>query len=174
MDILLKKLRIEDAESLFAFELNNKDYFEKMVPTRGIDYYNFDVFLSRLESLLEEQAQGISYFYLIKDSLNKIIGRMNIVDIEKSTLTGHLGYRVCQLHAGKGVASTALKKLLEIVTEERIVKQINAKTTTNNIASQRVLEKNGFEQLAISDETFEMNGQNLSFVYFSWLSRENQ
>lgn len=69
-----------------------------------------------------------------------------------------------QAHIGKGIASKALKILVETVTDED-VKQIKAKTTTNNIASQRVLEKNGFER--IGSEEFEMNGQRLSFVCYA-------
>ena len=79
---------------------------------------------------------------------------------------GYLGYRVGQAYTGKGIASKALKSLLAIVSDDE-VNQIKAKTTTNNIASQRVLEKNGFERIGISSEEFEMNGQRLSFVYYA-------
>ncbi len=79
---------------------------------------------------------------------------------------GHLGYRVGQAHTGKGIATKALKLLLETVIDKDI-KQIKAKTTTNNLASQKVLEKNGFERIATDDEEFEMNGQKLNFVYYT-------
>jgi len=167
LELSLKKLCIRDAEALFDFELKNKEFFEKMVPTRGEDYYKYDVFLSRLELLLDEQEQGISYFYLIKDELDTILGRMNVVDIEESSSIGYLGYRVGQEHTGKGIASKALKLLVEELSDEGNIKEINAKTTTNNIASQRVLERNKFVQNAISDETIEMNGEKLKFVYYS-------
>ncbi|MFJ7933793.1 GNAT family N-acetyltransferase [Sporosarcina sp. NPDC096371] len=170
MDIFLEKLHLADAEQLFAFELDNRTYFEEMVPTRGNDYYNFDFFKSRHESLLEEQDQGSSCFYLIKDKDASILGRMNVVDIEEPQGVGHLGYRVGQIHTGKGIAHKALKILIEKVVEEGRIKQLRAQTTTNNIASQKVLEKNGFEMIGTSDETFEMNNQQLTFVYYSWSS----
>lgn len=47
---------------------------------------------------------------------------------------------------------------------------IEAQTTTNNIASQKVLEKNGFKQLDRSGESFEMNGQNFTFTYYRWIN----
>lgn len=157
-----------DAEQLFAFELTNRTYFEEMVPTRGNDYYKFDFFKGRHESLLDEQAQGICCFYLIKDEEGSILGRMNLIDIEEPHGIAHLGYRVGQIHTGKGIANRALKLLVGKVVEEGRIKQIKAQTTTNNIASQKILEKNGFEQLGISDEAFEMNDQLLKFVYYSW------
>jgi len=82
MDITLEKLHSTDAEKLFAFELNNRTFFEEMVPTRGDKYYNFEFFQSSFESLLDEQTQGSSYFYLIKDRNASIIGRVNLVDVE--------------------------------------------------------------------------------------------
>nr|WP_245301549.1 GNAT family N-acetyltransferase [Virgibacillus natechei] len=98
------------------------------------------------------------------------MGRVNIVDIDESRKIGHLGYRVGQVHTGKGVAKRALKLLMELVTDLDI-KQIEAKTTTNNIASQKVLENNGFEYIESSDEEFEMDGQKLNFVYYLWTNK---
>lgn len=137
-----------------------------MVPTRGDEYYNPEYFKKRHETLLEEQVKGSSYFYLIKDKDSSILGRINLVDIDESDKIGYLGYRVGQAYTGKGIANKALKILVDTITNED-VKQIKAKTTTNNLASQRILEKNGFERIGISSEAFEMNGQRLSFVYYA-------
>lgn len=63
-----------------------------------------------------------------------------------------------------------MKLLLEAVIE-RDIKHIKAKTTTNNIASQKVLERNGFEQTESNDEEFEMNGQNLKFANYIWVNK---
>ncbi len=68
-----------------------------------------------------------------------------------------------QEYGGKGIGARALKLLLE--TEISVTK-IKAKTTINNIASQRVLEKNGFKQVSTSDDEFEMNGKKLQFINY--------
>lgn len=88
------------------------------------------------------------------------------MDIDETDKIGYLGYRVGQAHTDKGIANKALKLLVETVNDEG-VKQIKAKTTTNNKASQRVLEKNGFEGIVNSREEFEMNGKMLKFVYYN-------
>lgn len=166
MDVFIEKLLVTDAENLLNFELENRTFFEEMLPTRGDEYYNPEIFKKRHENLLKEQVKGGSYFYLIKDKDGSILGRINLVDIDESKKIGHLGYRVGQAHTRKGIANKALKILVETVTDKGI-KQIKAKTTINNIASQRVLEKNGFERIATSSEQFEMNGQKLNFVYYA-------
>lgn len=61
MDIFIEKLNRIDEENLYKFELENRNFFEELVPTRGDDYYKPEVFKIRHETLLEEQAEGISY-----------------------------------------------------------------------------------------------------------------
>lgn len=171
MNILIEKIKDTDAKSLHKFEIENRIFFEEMVPTRGDDYYKPEVFNLRHESLLNEQVNGISFFYLIKDENDSILGRINLVDIDASDKIGYLGYRVGQNHTGKGIAKIALKLLLETIGELDI-KEIRAKTTTNNIASQKVLEQNGFGRKKTSDEEFEMNGQMVKFVNYTWTNKQ--
>jgi len=118
MDIYIERLQVTDAEGLYKFELENRAFFEETVPTRGDEYYNPEIFKKRHEALLEEQAQGRSYFYLIKDQDSSILGRINLVDIDRFFKIGHLGYRVGQEHAGKGIANKALKILIETIKDE--------------------------------------------------------
>lgn len=158
MDIAIKKLQEEDLDKLYEFELKNRAYFEQIVPSRGDDYYNYEIFKQRNKALIDEQNQGLSFFYLIKNKEGIVLGRMNLVDIKKSKGLGHIGYRVGKAYTGKGIASRALKLLLE-KTPQLGIRQILAKTTTNNKASQKVLEKNGFQHIATEDEKFNMNGQ---------------
>lgn len=169
MEIILKTIESTDAEKLFEFELENRSFFEQMIPSRGDDYYNFEYFKKRHEALLDEQALGVSYYYLIQDKNDSILGRINLVDIEESQILGHLGYRIGQIYTGKGIATKALKMLLETITEKGI-RQIKAKTTTNNTASQKILEKNGFKYIATGDEECEMTGEELKFIYYIWNS----
>lgn len=163
MEISINSLQERDAEELFEFEKNNRLFFEQMVPSRGEDYYNFETFKIRHKELLTEQQENKSKFYLIRDNSDKIIGRINLVDIDTTNDIAEVGYRVGQEYGGKGIGARALKLLLE--TEISVTK-IKAKTTTNNIASQRVLEKNGFTQVSTSNDEFEMNGKKLQFINY--------
>lgn len=55
--------------------------------------------------------------------------------------------------------------LIETMSNQGI-KQILAKTTINNIASQKVLEKTGFKPIVINDEEFE-KGQMVKFISYT-------
>lgn len=160
MDITINKVQEIDATNLFEFELENREFFEQMVPSRGDDYYNFESFKIRHEALLHEQSQGVSYFYLIKDKEGTILGRMNVIDIDKAQKQGSIGYRVGKKYTGRGIANQAIKLLLATASKQGI-QRILAKTTNNNQAS-------GFKHIKTSEEKFEMNGQKLMFVYYEW------
>lgn len=165
MEYYIKLLKEEDAPALFQFEYNNRTFFEKMIPSRGEDYYNH--FSERHSQLLKEQSEGISYFYLIRNSLGEIAGRMNLVDINWENHSGSLGYRVGEAFTGKGVATLAFKLLLK-ETEKFNIRSIHAQTTTHNIASQRVLEKNNFKRISLSPYEIEFNGGKVKFVHYIW------
>ena len=93
MKIYIEQLKKHDAKDLFTFELTNKS-FETMVPNRGSQYFDFEYFQKLLDNLLIEQADGESYFYLIRNEENEIVGRINLVDIDSETRISSLGYRV--------------------------------------------------------------------------------
>lgn len=167
MEITIEILTENDLKQLYEFELANRTYFEEMVPGRGDDYFHYETFIKRNMELLEEQKNNQCYFYLIKNNAKEIVGRINIVDIDPIKNQADIGYRVGGAHIGKGIASRALSLLLKEVLTHNISK-LFAKTTTNNVGSQKVLEKNNFTHVATDSETFEMNGQVVSFTHYKW------
>ncbi|HEK9098845.1 TPA: GNAT family N-acetyltransferase [Bacillus pseudomycoides] len=167
MEIYIEKLKEQDAEELFAFECYNRAFFEKMVPNRGEDYYVYETFQHKHDELLKEQKEGISYFYLIRNMEKTIVGRINLVDIEKDRRLGYLGYRVGKNFVGKGIATKAVQLLLIQAAKNQIT-EIHAKTTNNNIASQIVLKKSGFSQTAIDKKVIELNDQKVNFIHYVW------
>lgn len=171
LEISIEKLTRTHFKKLFTFELENRFFFETMVPSRGDDYYDYETFKLKNEALLEEQNEGISHFYLIFDEGGSILGRINLVDINPIEGVGSIGYRMGEIHTGKGIAVHALKMLLKKVPQLG-VKHIKAMTTINNIASQRVLEKNGFSQIEVSEGDSNMYKEN-SFVYYIWSKEDS-
>ena len=167
MEISINLLQEFDAEELFKFESKNRRFFEQMVPSRGDDYYNFEIFTLRHQELLREQEDGLSNFYLIKNNAEEIVGRVNLVDMDKINNIADIGFRVGAEYVGKGIGNRALNLLLKT---DLSVRQIRGKTTTVNHASQKALEKNGFKKVDISEEEFELNGQKMRFVHYLWES----
>ncbi|CAH0293632.1 Putative ribosomal N-acetyltransferase YdaF [Peribacillus sp. Bi96] len=166
MEISIEMLNDEDAKCLFTFECDNRSFFEQTVPSRGDDYYSFENFKVRHKELLNEQEVGLSYFYLIKDGSGTIVGRINLVDIDPIDCTADVGYRIGEAFTQKGIANEALKRLVNLAPGLNVV-QIHAKTTSDNIASQKVLEKNGFERISTNGENNVVTGQKVTFYHYS-------
>lgn len=169
MEISITLLVKVDEEELFKFETENRRFFEKMVPSRGNDYYTIENFTLRHQELLKEQASGLSSFYLIRNNGGNIVGRINLVDIDKKNKRATIGFRVGEAFVGQGVGNRAVNLLLKT---ESSVGQIHGKTTAVNLASQKVLEKNNFQKVGGDEEEFEMNGQKMKFVHYLW-KKEN-
>jgi [ribosomal protein S5]-alanine N-acetyltransferase len=96
---------------------------------------------------------------LIKDEKNQIVGRINLVDINNGL--GQIGYRIGEKFLKQGIATEGLKLILKQAPHLG-VHEIHAKTTRDNIGSQKVLTLNDFQ--LFSTDTH--------FVHFRWL-REN-
>lgn len=165
MDIYIDRLNEQDAQALFTFECHNRTFFEQTVPARGDDYYSFGTFEIRHKELLKEQEDAISSFYLIKEDSGTIVGRINLVDIDPINGTAHVGYRIGEAFTQKGIANEALRLLVNLAPEMNVT-QIHAKTTSDNIASQKVLVKNGFERISSNEENSADTGQKLIFYHY--------
>ncbi|MCP4323315.1 MAG: GNAT family N-acetyltransferase [Alteromonadales bacterium] len=159
----LKQLESMHYQALHHFELKNLRWFESYLPPRPNSYETFEGFSKATDLLLEEQANGECSLY-IATSKNKVVLRANITNIHGSL--GSVGYRVCGSNIGKGLATKALCSLVRIAEDDLGLKQLSAMTTTNNLASIRVLEKLGFDQVNIEYDAIEMNGEILSFIHF--------
>lgn len=94
-----------------------------------------------------------------------IVGRINLVDIDPVNGTAHVGYRIGEAFTQKGIANEALKLLVKLAPDLNVT-QIHAKTTSDNIASQKVLVKNGFERISINEEISADTGQKLTFYHY--------
>ena len=70
-----------------------------------------------------------------------------------------IGYWLGRQYWGQGIATQALGQLLEIVRADPRVKRIEATAFDFNVASQRVLEKNGFVREALLQNALTKNGK---------------
>ncbi|UYM04093.1 GNAT family N-acetyltransferase [Solicola gregarius] len=122
------------------FELANREFFARHVSDRGDDY--FEQFEQRLASLVDENRSARSLCFVLVGSAGEVAGRINLYDIDRPEVT-ELGFRVAERVQGNGVASRAVLAALG-VAGARGVRQVVARASTMNIASQHVLENCGF------------------------------
>lgn len=141
----LERLRADHAEAVLAFERANRAYFARTVPDRGDEYFTPAGFAARHAALLAEQDAGICHFHVVLDDEERLIGRVNLLDVEDGS--AELGYRIGEFAAGKGVATAAVAQMCRVAATAYGLTSLVAVTTLDNLASRTVLEKNGFVAL---------------------------
>lgn len=150
MSIKIVPINEGEALALLKFEINNRSFFEKSCPSRGDKYYEIDNFKAILKELVREQEQGLHYMYLIKNNDDEIVGRVNLVDVIRGNINkAELGYRIGKDHSKKGYGKKAVRLVLEEALNIHKVHRVEAGTSMNNIASQKVLEASGFRKVGV-------------------------
>jgi ribosomal-protein-alanine N-acetyltransferase len=143
----LQRLRSDHAAAVLAFEVANRAYFAASVTDRGDEF--FEEFLERHGALLAEQDTGVYVFHVLVDGVGAVVGRFNLYNLEDGT--AEVGYRVAEQVAGGGVATSTLRKLCSLAVDQYGLRTLKAKTSNENVASQRVLEKAGFVPVEPTD-----------------------
>jgi [ribosomal protein S5]-alanine N-acetyltransferase len=143
----LQLLRADHAPAVLAFELANRAYFAAFISDRGDEF--FDQFTERHNALLAEQETGAGAFYVLVGEDGSVLGRFNLARIKDGT--AELGYRVAQRAAGRGVATAAVAELCRLAASQHGLRALRAGTTHENVASQKVLAKNGFVAVGPAD-----------------------
>jgi ribosomal-protein-alanine N-acetyltransferase len=144
----LQRLRADHGQAVLAFELANRDYFAVSISDRGDEFYS--QFTERHGALIAEQEAGISAFYVLVDE-GSVLGRFNLYDIKEAT--AKLGYRVAEHVAGRGMATATVRELCQLAVAQHGLRALTAATSSENVASQRVLTKAGFIPVGPADPT---------------------
>lgn len=134
LNIQLQKTEISDLENLFQFQLDqNANYLAAFTPKGPA---NKRAYVEKYTKLLNDPT--VNNFTIVVDGI--IVG-----SVAKFVMEGNseITYWIDKKYWGKGVASYALKYLLEIEDSRPIF----ARVAFDNFGSQKVLEKCGFVKI---------------------------
>ena len=159
-EITIRLLSRDDAKELFEFETENREYFESVWLPRNVAYYEWASFLEMLHDSLEKQENDQSYIYSIFDRQGKMVGRISLMYVERGYLNmAEIGYRLAKHCHGRGYATAAAGLALERAKDVHKLHKLEAVAALENIASQRVLEKNGFRFVGKYEKHIFLNGK---------------
>jgi RimJ/RimL family protein N-acetyltransferase len=105
--------------------------------------------LDRLKIQVADSNRDISarqrvHRYFVKVDDVELAGVIAIRDIDWETGVCDLGYLIAEKYHNRGVATRAVALILEKAFEQGKLRKIKAITAVSNVASYRVLQKNGF------------------------------
>lgn len=99
--------------------------------------------LAGLAAQLAEQFAP-SAWMLVENG--EVVGLMSITRLPEAGEL-HIGYGVAPTRQGRGFATGAVAALLDWARGDERVRYVSAETAVDNVASQRVLERNGFARV---------------------------
>ena len=169
----IRPLALQDAEPLVHLLRTNREFLAPWQPIQDSEFFTLAGQRTAIEKLLDEQKRGLAVAHVILDE-DRIIGRVTLSNIVRGPFqSSNLGYWVGSADNGRGHASAAVAEIAKLAFCDVSLHRIEAGTLPHNIASQRVLERNGFERFGLARRYLQIAGHWQDHVLFQKLAPGN-
>lgn len=161
--IILRRISIEDAEELFVLR-TDKDvmkYIDRPRPQVVEGVYE-------LINNMNDNEVRIQWAVALK-ATDKLIGTIGYHRIEKEHYRAEVGYLFHPQYWNTGIASEALKKVIDFGFNEMDLHSIEAIINPDNSASRRLLQKFGFIKEGYFKENYFFEGNFFDSEVYSLL-----
>ena len=102
----------------------------------------------------------------------QVVGAVSLKNISHSMGYGEIGYGVSESHHGKGIATAAVRLLVEKIFRETALRRLLAYVHEENVASCRVLQKLSFQEEGLLREHYVINGVPVNEVLYGLLKSD--
>ncbi|WP_245982357.1 GNAT family N-acetyltransferase [Mycetocola tolaasinivorans] len=165
-DISLRDLREGDEVALAAAYVRNRAHLEPWDPARSEDFYTVALHHTDVRRQIATREAGSTYPVVLTRG-DEIVGRSAITGIARGVFqSASLGYWVDERLTGRGVATALVGEMVAIARDTLSLHRLEAGTLLHNVASQRVLERNGFERIGVAKRYLLIAGEWQDHVLF--------
>lgn len=116
--------------------------------------------------------ETINWVITFRDKPDHMIGTIGYVRIEKEDYRAEVGYLLSDQYHNRGIISEALQAVLQYGFSVMQLHSVEAVIDPENIASEKVLEKNGFVKEAHFRQNSYYNGVFLDSIHYSLLAAD--
>lgn len=159
-----KNLNLEDAEAIHAYAAN-EDVARYIGWRLKADLEETQDLVKEL--LAREKKGSHMYASVLEKKSNRLIGTLMVFNIDALSLHGEIGYVLHQDYWYLGYGTQMVSALKKYCFSHLHLRKIYAKVASQNKASQRILEKNGFFIEAVLREHFFIESQFNDCLIFS-------
>ncbi len=157
--VVLRPLNGGDAPALLDAYVRNREHLRPFDPKRPDSFWTLDGQRRQLDSLMQQQEEGTVLACAMQRD-DRVVGCATLNTIVFGSLcSANLGYWVDAAEVGRGLASAAVGELCRIADRDLGLHRIQASTNPANVASRRVLTKNGFEHFGTARHYLHINGR---------------
>lgn len=152
----VRKFELDDTQCLYKNHLEedvkkwipNESYADIEEAKEAIHFYMDRVNQKRLPYVLAVELK----------STGELIGDTGVNEVEGNPNEVEIGYGICKKYSGKGYATELLMAMTAYIAETFEINSLYGRVLHGNIASVRVLEKNGYqfvkEELGAEDDPY--------------------
>jgi [ribosomal protein S5]-alanine N-acetyltransferase len=149
---ILRPVVADDSGEVARLLRENREFLAPFEPLRDDQFFTSEGQRERIED------SSSASFAIIVDGA--IVGGVTISDFLYGPFrSANLGYWVAQRLNGRGLATRAVGKAVEIAFGELDLHRLEAGTLVHNVASQRVLEKNRFARIGLARRYLQIAGE---------------
>lgn len=144
---------LDDALSLTELICANRDFLAPWEPLRNDEYFTVDGQRTGIQDVLLRYSEGTTVPHVILDSWGQLVGRITLNGIVRGPFQScSVGYWVGAAHNGRGLATAAVRDIRRVAFDDLGLHRVQAETLLHNVASQKVLERNGFVRFGLAPE----------------------
>jgi [ribosomal protein S5]-alanine N-acetyltransferase len=147
----IRPLAVSDAPDLLALRLANREFMAPFDPVRPEEFFTLEA-----QTEVARNQEGLSFAILDEGELAGVVALSNVV--YAAFRSANLGYWVDARRNGRGLATRAVAALAEHAFGPLGLHRLEAGTLVDNVASQRVLEKNRFELIGLARNYLHIGG----------------
>lgn len=166
--LVLREITLDDAPELFFMRTNDRvmKYIERPRPK------NIDETIAFINTIadLRNKNEIITWGIALKNE-PKLIGTVVFLNFKKEHYRAEFGYALHPDHWRKGIMNEVAKAVIDYGFNVLKLHSIEANINPENIASQKLLEKNGFVKEAYFKENFFWEGSFLDSAIYSLLAK---
>lgn len=148
-----------DADALLAAYLHNREHMRPTDPHRDEHFFTVEGQRDRLRTQLAERDAGRLVPWVLVDGPRVVGWAMLSGIVHGPFCSAVLGYWTDIDYGGKGLASAAVEAACRYAAEALGLHRVEAGTLVDNVRSQRVLAKCGFEYYGVAPRYLHINGE---------------
>lgn len=141
---------LDDVEEMGAYWSRNHDHLVPTQPHRDPVFWTVDGQRQRVERASGDVTAGRAFPFLVRED-GHLVAEIGLTDIVRGAFcNGNLGYSVDGERLRRGIASWAVAAVVDIAFTDLGLHRLQAGTMVDNIGSQQVLQRCGFDRIGVA------------------------
>jgi len=170
-----RALHLDDAAALADLLRANREFLTPWEPERSDEWFTLAGQRVMVASVLSQVQSGTVAARVVLDACGEVAGWIAASGIVRGALRScTLGYWVDEARNGQGLATAAVGEMVDLAFGRLGLHRVQAETLVHNVASQRVLERNGFSRYGVAPGYLQIAGRWQDHVMFQVLSSDER